>query len=99
VLTRTKLRLAALVGAVTMAIGLGAAPAASAQQQTGLVNVIVGDVTILEEVGIGVAANVAVNLCPGVQVNAAVLAIARQKNQQTVVCQTGEQNADVTITQ
>jgi hypothetical protein len=40
---------------------------ASAQQQDGLVNVAIGDVTILEDVRVGVAAQVAANIC-GVKV-------------------------------
>lgn len=60
-------------------------------------NVNVGDVTILEDVGIGVAANVAA-IC-GVQVNAAVLAQQVVGNQEPLaVCVTGTQNAPVTIT-
>jgi len=42
---------------------VGAAGPASAQQQDGLVNVAVGDVTILQDVNIGVAAQVAANVC------------------------------------
>jgi hypothetical protein len=42
-----------------------AAPTASAQiaSQDGLVNVAVGDVTILQDVNVGVAAQVAANIC------------------------------------
>lgn len=81
------------------AMGFGMVGSAAAQpQQSGLVNVNVGDVTILEDVGIGVAANVAANIC-GVQVNAAVIAEQVVRNNEPLaVCETGEQNAPVTIT-
>ena len=80
-------------------MGFGMVGSAAAQpQQSGLVNVNVGDVTILEDVGIGVAANVAANIC-GVQVNAAVIAEQVVRNNEPLaVCETGEQNAPVTIT-
>jgi hypothetical protein len=97
VVRTTKTRFLALVTSGALAIGLAAAPAAPAQQQ-GLVNVNVGDVTILEDVGVGVAANVAANIC-GVQVNAAVLAEQVVRNDEPFgVCETGAQNAPVTIT-
>ncbi len=41
----------------------GAAGAAPTQTQDGLVNVAVGDVTILEDVNVGVAAVLAANVC------------------------------------
>lgn len=85
----------AAAGAMTLSI---AAPAFAQPDQRGLVNVNVGDVTILEDVGVGVAANVAANIC-GVQVNAAVLAEQLVLNDEPVgVCETGEQDAPVTIT-
>ena len=54
--------------------GVGAAPAAAAnQQQNGLVNVAVGDITV-SDVNVGVAAGIAANVC-GVNVGpVAVLA-------------------------
>jgi hypothetical protein len=45
----------------------GPASAANNQQQDGLVNVAVGDVTVLQDVNIGVAAQVAATIC-GVKV-------------------------------
>ena len=75
-----------------------AAPAAVAQPQTGLVNVMIGDVTILENVGVGVAANVAANVC-GVQVNAAVIAEQVVRNAEPLaICETGEQGAEAPVT-
>ena len=80
------------------AISLGAVAAPASAQQEGLVNVNVGDVTVLQDVGVGVAANVAANIC-GVQVNAAVIADQVVRNGQPFgVCTTGPQNAPVTIT-
>jgi hypothetical protein len=48
---------------VAGALSIGLAGPAAAQVQDGLVNVVVGDVTILEDVNIGVAAQVAANIC------------------------------------
>lgn len=76
----------------------GVAGTASAQTQDGLVNVMIGDVTILENVDIGVAAQVAANVC-GVRVGpVAVLAtqVDRSGDMETV-CETDQ--GDVTITQ
>lgn len=77
---------------------LGFAGTRAAQpEQRGLVNVSVGDVTILEDVAVGVAANVAANIC-GVQVNAAVIAEQVVRNGEPLaVCTTGAQDAPVTI--
>ena len=44
-----------------------AAPASAAPNQDGLVNVAIGDITILEDVNVGVAAQVAAAVC-GVKV-------------------------------
>lgn len=75
----------------------GAAPA-SAQQQDGLVNVMVGDVIIRDAVDVNVAAQVAANLC-GVQVGP-VAVLAQQVDQSgtsRTVCTIDQ--GDVTITQ
>ena len=69
---------------------LTAVPAASAQttRQDGLVNVNVGDVTILEDVNIALAAQVAANIC-GVNVGpVAVLGEAVDRSGRTrTVCE------------
>jgi glycerate kinase len=89
--------IAALAAAGGMAFSV-AAPATAQPVQEGLVNVNVGDVTILEDVGIGVAANVAANIC-GVQVNAAVIAEQVVRNDEPLaVCETSPQGGPVTIT-
>ena len=58
------------VGALVGALALAPAAPASAQPiiTGGLVNVVVGDVTILRDVRLGVALNAAANVC-GVGVN------------------------------
>ena len=56
--------------AAAMSLGAASVPA-EAQPQVGLVNVSIGDVEILNDVSLGLAANVAAQIC-GVQ--AAVLA-------------------------
>jgi hypothetical protein len=74
-----------------------AAPAMA--QQNGLVNVAIGDVTILEDVRIGVAAGIAATVC-GVRVGpVAVLAqqVDRSGAQQTV-CTADADNPTVIIT-
>jgi hypothetical protein len=71
----------------------------AAAQQTGLVNVQVGDRTI-QDVGVGVAANVVALLC-GIQVNAAVIADQVILNQAPLVrsCEQQGEGAEVVITQ
>ncbi len=71
---------------------------AQAQAQDGLVNVNVGDVTILEDVRIGVAAQVAAQIC-GVKVGpVAVLGKAVDRSGDTrTVCESDQ--GPVTITQ
>ena len=73
-LLRTKRRMALLAATAAVAAP-AAAPIAEAQppQQSGLVNVYIDDTLPRNNVGIGVAANVAANVC-GVAVSAAVLA-------------------------
>jgi hypothetical protein len=69
----------------TSLLGLGVAGTASAQQN-GLVNVAIGDVNILNNADIGVAAQVAANIC-GLKVGpVAVLgtAVDRSGNAETV---------------
>lgn len=79
----------AAVSALAFTATLGAP--AQAQDQDGLVNVVVGDVTILEDVNIGVAAQVAANIC-GVKVGpVAVLGRAVDRSGQTrTVCTTDQ---------
>ena len=83
----------------TTALVTGVAGTASAQPvQNGLVNVAVGDVTILEDVNIGVAAQVAAQIC-GVKVGpVAVLGSAVDRSGETrTVCESAQ--GPVTIEQ
>jgi hypothetical protein len=75
-------------GAVLMA---GSAAPANAQDQDGLVNVAIGDVAILNDVNVGVAAQVAANIC-GVKVGpVAVLGTAVDASGgQRTVCTTDQ---------
>ena len=90
--TRTKKLGASLFATAFLFAGV-VAPSASAanQQQNGLVNVAIGDITI-EDVNIGVAAQIAANVC-GVNVGpVAVLGTAVDRSGDTeTVCTTGDQ--------
>lgn len=92
---RTRLLAASLLAGALMLV---AAPVATAQNQNGLVNVMVGDVSILEDANIGVAAQVAAQIC-GVNVGpVAVLGTAVDRSGDTrTVCEAAL--GDVTITQ
>jgi hypothetical protein len=76
----------------------GAAAPASAQNQDGLVNVAVGDISILKNADIGIAAQVAAEVC-GVKVGpVAVLGRAVDRSGDTrTVCETDQ--GPVTIQQ
>ncbi len=94
-----KLRTIAVTGFLSLGLmGVAAAPAAAQTNQDGLVNVNVGDVTILEDVNIGVAAQVAAQVC-GVKVGpVAVLGQAVDRSGTTrTVCETDQ--GPVTIEQ
>jgi len=79
--------------AIAAALFLGiAAPAMAQHEQDGLVNVAIGDVEILNDANIGVAANIAANIC-GVKVGpVAVLGTAVDRSGDTeTVCTVGDQ--------
>jgi hypothetical protein len=72
-----------------------AAPASAATKQDGLVNVNVGDVTVLQDVNVAAAVDVVAQLCGidlTVPINAAVLGAAAQRVDDTsrsaTVCRT-----------
>lgn len=102
-ITRTKKFMASLCATSLLAAG-ALAPTASAQpiNQDGLVNVNVGDVTILEDVNVAVGANVAATLC-GIEVGPLALAVLGQavavdrSGRDRTICETDA--GDVTITQ
>ena len=88
---RTKALSASIFAVVALSAG-ALAPSAAAQNQDGLVNVMIGDISILNDANIGVAANVAANVC-GVQVGP-VAVLAQQVDRsgaQRTVCGTGDQ--------
>lgn len=76
---------AALAGSLFLAGGMAPASAAPNQVQDGLVNVAVGDVTILQDVNVGLAAKVVANIC-GVKVGP--LAVLGRAVDQTGTTQT-----------
>ena len=84
---------------VGTALAVAVATPASAQvEQDGLVNVNIGDVTILDDVNVALAAKVAANIC-GVQVGPVVL-LAQDvdaTSTQRTVCEARQ--GDITITQ
>ena len=87
------------VFAAGIAVAGATAPSSAAtQNQDGLVNVAVGDVTITDAVDVGVAAQVAAQIC-GVKVGpVAVLGVAVDRSGDTrTVCETDQ--GDVTLTQ
>ena len=88
---------------VTALLGVGIAAPASAQnnsRQNGLVNVSVGDVSILDNANVGVAANVAAAVC-GVNVGpVAILAVnTAATGTQNTVCTIGGQAVKLTQAQ
>ena len=95
---RTSVRTSVLALCASAAlVGASASPAA-AQEQRGLVNVNVGDVEVLNDASIGVAAQLAAQIC-GVNVGpVAVLgaAVDRSGDMETV-CETDQ--GDVTLVQ
>jgi hypothetical protein len=95
-MTRIRKAVASLSVSVVMLAGV-AAPA-SAQNQDGLVNVAIGDISILNDANVGVAAQVAAEVC-GVKVGpVAVLGRAVDRSGDTrTVCETDQ--GPVTIQQ
>ncbi len=90
--------MASLFAGAIVLTGAAAPAAAATQTQDGLINVAVGDVTITDAVDIGVAAQVAANIC-GVKVGpVAVLGVAVDRSGDThTVCETDQ--GPVTLTQ
>lgn len=89
-----RLRAGSVVAAFTLVFTAGLGAPAHAQQQDGLVNVMIGDVTIVvQDVNIGVAAQVAAQIC-GVKVGpVAVLGTAVDRSGDTeTVCELTQGN-------
>ncbi len=98
-LTRVRSLVAALMVGTALVLTPMAADSASAQRQTGLVNVDIGNVNVVRNVGVGVAAQVAANIC-GVQVgNVALIAVGVIQNQeQDTVCEIDQDGQNVPVT-
>lgn len=90
--------MASLFAGAVVLTGAAAPASAATQNQDGLVNVAVGDVTIVDAVDIGVAAQVAAQIC-GVKVGpVAVLGVAVDRSGDSrTVCETDQ--GSVTLTQ
>jgi hypothetical protein len=84
---RFRLSMAVLVTAVTALGGASTAVAQNNSNQNGLVNVSLGDVNLLNDVNLAVAANVAATVC-NVAVPVAVLAQQVIANDGTFTCDT-----------
>jgi hypothetical protein len=87
-------------GSLLFTAGMGVASAQPVQIQDGLVNLALGDITVLEDVNAAVAANVAALVCPGIDVgNVTALAEAVDvgDEEQNVLCTApGGQSIEVT---
>ena len=78
--------IATVFAGTVLAVGIASPASAARQNQDGLVNVAIGDITI-EDVNVGVAANIVANVCDAVDVGqVAVLARAvdRSGDERTV---------------
>jgi hypothetical protein len=89
---RTKRVLASFAASAMLSLSV-AAPAALAQEQDGLVNVAIGDITV-QDVNVNVAAQIAAGICAQ-DVN--VLAV--DEGAGDVVCQIGRSPQTLRITQ
>lgn len=93
----TRKTLVTLFAGAALATGIASPASAAPQVQDGLVNVAVGDVAILNDADIGVAAQVAAEVC-GVKVGpVAVLGRAVDRSGATrTVCTTDQGPVDIT---
>ena len=82
-----KKSVATLFAGTIIAVGI-ASPASAQTRQDGLVNVNVGDITILEDVNIAAAVDAAVQLCDAVDVGNVTLLATQTDNtsRSTTVC-------------
>jgi hypothetical protein len=76
------------------AVFAGLAGPAAAQEQAGLVNIVIGDVTILEDVNVAVAANIVAGVCVQ-DVNVLAVDISGD----SVTCEVRGNRPSITITQ
>jgi hypothetical protein len=90
---------AALVACLAVALaGVSSGVAANNSNQTGLVNVSLGDVNLLNNVNLGVAANVVANAC-GVNIPVAVLSTQVISGAQEFTCRSAAGPINVTQSQ
>jgi len=91
----------ALLVAWTLSLGLAGTAAAQIQIGDGLVNVMVGDITILEDVNVAVAAQVVAAICD-LKVGPVVVlgrAIDRSVDTENEVCTVDDTETPITILQ
>lgn len=91
---------AVIGGSLAFTAGLGLASAAPVQVQDGLVNVALGNITVLEDVQVGVAAQITALVCDAVDVGnvtALATAVDTGSDDQEVLCQSDA--GPVTVTQ
>jgi hypothetical protein len=96
VIRRPKKVLATFCATALATVAIAVPAGAANQEQDGLVNVAIGDITV-KDVNVGVAAGIAANVC-GVQVGPVVL-LAQEvdaTSQQRTVCRS---DADVVLSQ
>jgi hypothetical protein len=84
---RLKLMVLSILAASLLVVGVSSAAAQNNSQQTGLVNVSLGDVNILNNVNLAVAANIAATVCD-INVPVAVLAQQLATDAADTVCMT-----------
>jgi hypothetical protein len=92
--------------ALALGVGLAFGGVNTAEAQTtvgdGLVNVAIGDVTILENVNVTVAAQIAAAICANLDLDAAVAVLAGidfETGPTELVCRIGRSPQDLQITQ
>ena len=93
---KIKLIVLSIISASLLVVGISPAAAANNSQQTGLVNVSLGDVDILNNVNLAVAANIAATVC-GVNIPVAVLAQQVFVDGDETICETDA--GDLTVEQ
>jgi hypothetical protein len=87
-------------GSLLFTAGLGVANAAPVQIQDGLVNLALGDITVLEDVNVGVAAQITALVCDVADIGnitALATAVDAGSDDQEVLCQSAA--GPVTVTQ
>jgi len=93
IIRSTKVRFCALVTTAMLAVGLAAAPAASAQQ-SGLVNVDIHNVLNNNDVAVAIPINAAANIC-----GVSVVVLAQDLAGGPVTCTARNEHHDLTISQ